>query len=527
MILLRQDALGKSGVRRSTVDICLLIGVIAFAVCVRFIGVYVPAPTSADEGLHLTELKATLEHVRAGGSRLVVHSDIGRQFFVFKTLEVDLAGILNSPARAAFASAALAGIISIVATAWTARGLFGPTATWASLVLTSLSLIHANYSVKVLAVIHAYAAVALALLCFTSRQRALWAVGAVLLSAGFIVHYNVGVVVLALSAAILICDAWNQPSVVGWITTVAKRRLWVGALSGAALATYAFLQWRLGEFNYASHLIHHTNLQRGAVHSNFRWVASLWRLDPVLFLCALGIVLVIWRHGGLSRIVAIYRNHAPVAFITPAVIGVTAVLLVLIVTASRTLNGMTRQLLLPMAVWQVALAGSAAVAWSLLGDRLRRVALALICVLGSAALAMACSDWLTTRGVQEAAIDLKASIAQTWRPAAIDSAVYFDFVDFMDGDRGYELVERYGRRPDFLIGHARFFPFPFYEEESTTTYDIHHRLVKARLLSLIKEQDLVYTEIVYVSPPRGTEQCRAFLRSLPMGLRLHADCPRQ
>jgi hypothetical protein len=516
----------------ASLAICLLIGAFTVGILVRLIGVYAPAPSSADEQLHLGELQHTLDHIRAGGSQLAVHADTLRQFFAQKTLEVPLAKLFDSPSRAAFGGAALAGLISIVASAWTAGRLFGPTATWASLVLTSLSVIHANYSVKVLGLIYAYAAVAVALLCFTSRWRSLWGVGAFLLSAGFVLHYNVGVVALALAAAMLICDYRDQDSFVGWLTHVTRRRLWVGLISGGALAGYALLQWQFGDFNYASRVIYHENLGQGALYSNFRWVGILLRLDPIVSLCALSAALVVWKNGGVSHIRRVYRRHASDSFITPAVIGVTAVLVALIFTFARSLSGMTRQLFLPMSVWIVALAGCAGVAWQLLGDLSRHLALALIFLAGAATLALASADWLATRGLSEAAFDLKASLAQSRGPAVIDSATYFDFLDFL-GDtrgralRGYELIARYGRRPDVIIGRARFFPFPSFDEEPMKLYDIERRLIEARMLSLVKARDLVYSEVIFLSQPLGLQQCRAFLRSLPLRLRIHADCAGQ
>jgi hypothetical protein len=505
----------------------LLIGVIALAILVRLIGVYAPEPSSADEQRHLVELQQTLDHMDTGGSAFAVHDDTTRQFFAQKALEVFLAKLVDSPARAAFGCAALAAITSIVASTWTAGRLFGPTAMWASLLLTSFSVIHANYSVKVLGVIHAYAAVAVALLCFTSRWRSLWGVGAFSITLGFVLHYNTGVVVFALAAAMLICDSRGQDSFIGWITHVTKHRLWVGAISGGALAAYVLLQWQFGNFNYASRLIHHENLQLETLHSNFRWVGILWRLDPLVSLCALSAAMVIWKREGLSGISRIYRSHAPDAFITPAVIGVAALLLTLILSLARSLNGLTRLVFLPMAVWLVALAGCTGVAWQLLGDRTRRVALAMICVAGPAALALASGDWLATRGLSNAATDLKALLAQSRRTTAIDSATYFDFLDFLGGNSGYELIARYGRRPDLIIGRARFFPFPLFEEEPIKLYDIERRLRQARLTSLMKTRDLVYSEVIFLPQPLGLRQCRAFLESLPLRLRIHADCAGQ
>src|SRR4030095_6579015 len=423
----------------SNVEIYFILCVIAFAACVRLIGVYRPAPTSADEAGHLMELNQRLDNLKAGGSRFAVHYDHHRQFFAQTSLEVLPASVVPSPSRVAFGVAALAGIISIGASAWAARRLFGPSAMWISVVLMSLSLIHTNYSVKVLGVIHAYAAITVALLCFTSRWRSLWGVGAFLLSAAFVFHYNAGVVALALGAAVLISDGWNAESFVGWVAHVTKGRLWVAAVSGSALAGYALLQWKFADFDYASRLISHENLQLDTVHSNFHWVAILGRRDPVVSVCALGVALVLWRKGSLSRLGRIYRSHAPDSFVTPAVIGVAAILLVLILTFVRSLSGMTRQVFLPMAVWQVALAGCGGVAWQVLSDWSRRLALALICVAGSIALALAGTDWLATRGLTDAAIDLKASLARSWPPTAIDSANYLDFLDFLDGKRGYDL----------------------------------------------------------------------------------------
>ena len=329
----------------------------------------------------------------------------------------------------------------------------------------------------------------------------------------------------ALAAAVLICDSWNQDSFVGWITHVTKHRLWVGAISGGA--SRRSLRWQFGHFDYASRLFFHENLQQGTLHSNFRWVAILSRLDPLLSLCALSAAAIIWKDGGWSRIKRIYSSHGTDSFITPAVIGVAAILFVLILSLARSLNGMTRQVFLPMAVWLVALAGCTGVAWQLLGDQSRRFALALVCVAGPATLVLASGDWLATRGLSEAATDLKALLAES-RAATIDSATYFDFLDFL-GDkrgselRGYDLIARYHRRPDLIIGRARFFPFPSFEEEPMKLYDVERRLIEARLISLMKAQDLVYSEVIFLSQPLGLQQCR-FLRSLPLRLRIHADC---
>ena len=523
------DLAGRTLTGRDVV-VCVVVTLLGIGVLVRSLGIWEPFATSSDEVLHCSMVRKFCE--AEGTWDKIARFDMADLRFLPQVLAARVLAAGVGPLRAPFVLAAVIGLLSLAALAGAARGVFGRSAGWMCLVLGTLSVVQANFTVKVLGVIHAYGVVCLALLAFASGRRLWWAVGGVLLGIAFLLHYNAGLVAVGLAVGCLASDALQERRIGGLLKRFVAVRLWVAAPSAGVLVVYYLLLRMLAGKDYFERLASHEVLRQPHDHGPLYWLGMLWHLDPVLFFCGLGaalLVLLLRRHRGLGR--ALLACDGP-CFLTPAAMTVGAISIAIIYCSVQSLSGMARQLFLAYPMWLPVLSAIAAEGWGGWAGarptirRWRDVAAAGVLLAGTAGLLAAGVDLHATRNVHPATGELLRQISRRWPQRKLSVTDYFDLLELgPDSEDAENPFDQLGRPPDLIVGAPRFFPFPVYEEQPFKLSQVRRILERGQVDEVLGIEDVVYTYLVWTWPALSVQENRDLREGLSVGQSLRVRAP--
>jgi hypothetical protein len=196
--------------------------------------------------------------------------------------------LFASDGQTAYALTVVAALVAMLATAGSARHLYGERGYQLALLITSVSPLCLNYTVRVLGAMPATMFLSLALFFFTSERPRVWRwiAGGFCMGTAFGISFGAGAVIVALAAGLGL-------SIVRALldTEVArKKKIWrcgVAPIMGmiAALVPLAPIELsaRHAGAPYSDFLLHHTMLVLGAWPGPYGlWLRELFELDPLL-----------------------------------------------------------------------------------------------------------------------------------------------------------------------------------------------------------------------------------------------------
>ncbi len=288
-----------------------------FAVCIaawalRVAYLSVPVPLSSDEVLALNASDYGTASRFVGASdwalRWVMVERIslgGRILWIFGHLIWGYA--FPSNGQMAYLLTYTSALIATLALAGAARHLYGERGFLLSLLVTSLSPLFLNYTLRALGTMPSVMWICLGLFCLTSPRSTMmsWVGGGLCIGLAFGTHYGTGVAILAIACGLAVSVGRglvekNLPR---------NARVWRWAIApvigvvAAATPLVTLQLWALhAGSSYTRRLFQHENLGSAEAGPYGLWLRELFELDPLLQVIMLVAMMYTFRSTSLSRI---------------------------------------------------------------------------------------------------------------------------------------------------------------------------------------------------------------------------------